>query len=411
MPSTPYRKLMRSACVLLASALLLAACGGGGGNGSASVAQTETTDNGGTASGSTSSPIPERIKNARGALLDGQLVTTNSIGESTAAVANPVSKAPAVIPLYAVSQYRLTYLTVDGGGNLTEASGVLAIPQKPAGAKSPLLSFQHGTIFYDREAPSNDAAATSPVNIIASLGYIVAAADYIGYGASRGKAHPYLQAVPSAAAVTDFLTAAQQWLAEQRQPLNGQLFLTGYSEGGYVTLAAQRALEAAGVPITASVAGAGPYDLQYTLDELLSTKALLAGAGSALGLGRPAAKYPGKFDEAMVDTLLYILVPKNSDVAFDKTFLMDWMADDYTTMYNNSVYDWQVKTPTRLTHGRGDETVPFGNSTRALAAMRARSTPDIDLVECIAVPSDHTNCIKPYAQLMTEYFSLFAHDM
>ena len=33
-------------------------------------------------------------------------------------------------------------------------------PQKPAGAKSPLLSYQHGTIFRDAEAPSNNAVAS-----------------------------------------------------------------------------------------------------------------------------------------------------------------------------------------------------------------------------------------------------------
>lgn len=404
---------LRVSWLLVCASLLLTACGGGGGNGTTSTSgQTSLASN--TADTSTAlPPIPPRITNARGALLDGQLAKTNGLQESTAAISNPVSKAPSVIPLYDVKQYRITYQTLDGGGNLTTASGIIAVPQKPAGAKSPLLSFQHGTVFYDREAPSNDTVATSPVNIIASLGFVVVAADYIGYGASRGKDHPYLQKAPSAAAVTDFLIAAKQWLAEQRLPLNDQLFLTGYSEGGYVTLAAQQALEAAGIPITASVAGAGPYDLQYTLDELLSSKALLAAAGGALGLSRPApaAKYPGKVDEAMVDTLLYFLIPKNSDIKFSKTFLMDWMADDYATMRNNSLYDWQAKTPTRLTHGRGDETVPFGNSTRALEGMRTQGTANIELAECIVSPSDHTNCIKPYAQLMTEYFSTFARDL
>lgn len=246
-------RLLRPAVLLLASALLVTACGGGG-----SSSTTQSTNLAGATDGLTTSlpSIPARITNARGALLDGQLVKTNSLQESTDAISDPAAKAPTVIPVYEVKQYRVTYQTLDGDGKLSTASGIIAVPQKPAGAKSPLLSFQHGTVFHDKEAPSNDTVATSPVNIIASLGFVVVAADYIGYGASQGKDHPYLQKDPSAAVVTDFIVAARQWLAEQRQPLNDQLFLTGYSEGGYVTLAAQQALEAAGTPITASVAGA-----------------------------------------------------------------------------------------------------------------------------------------------------------
>ncbi|WMP18923.1 alpha/beta hydrolase family protein [Thiothrix lacustris] len=404
-----YRHLLRPTYQLLACALLLTACGSGSSTSNAQNNLTGTSDTTTTAL----APIPARITNTRGALLDGTLVKTNTVQESTAAISNPTAKAPAVIPVYDVKQYRVTYQTLDGDGKLSTASGIIAVPQKPTGAKSPLLSFQHGTVFHNIEAPSNDTVATSPVNIIASLGFVVIAADYIGYGASQGKDHPYLQKDPSAVAVTDFIVAARQWLAEQRQPLNDQLFLTGYSEGGYVTLAAQQALEAAGTPITASVAGAGPYDLQYTLDELLNTKAILSAAGGALGLSRPdlAAKYPGKVDEATVDLLMYILIPKESDIKFSKTFLMDWMANDYPTMKNNSLYDWQAKTPTRLTHGRDDDTVPFGNSTRALDGMRAKGTSNIELDECFAIPADHTGCIKPYAQVMTQYFSTFAKDL
>jgi pimeloyl-ACP methyl ester carboxylesterase len=298
---------------------------------------------------------------------------------------------------------------------------MVSVPQKPTGFRSPIISYQHGTTFYDKETPSNDFVATTPPSIIASMGYIVVTADYMGYGASLGKKHPYLQSDPSALAVADFLTAAKQWLAEQRINTNGQLFLTGYSEGGYVTLAAQRALQATSTPITATVAGAGPYDLRKTLDILFSSSNVAAAISdsisNSLGLksqdtsATVSAKYPGKLDEAIVDLVMGILIPKGADITFDKKFLMDYMADDYATMSYNSVYDWQATSPVRLTQGRDDETVPFENSTLALDAMRAHGTKDIELVECMAVPSNHENCIKPYIQTMTNFFSAFAQDL
>lgn len=417
---TPRLSISGSACALLL-AVLLTACGGGSNDNMLPAGNQDGIQNITTAAALPL--IPPRIINARGALLEnGEHLRLNSVEEITAAVDDPLAKSPPVIPVYPVKNYRLTYLTIDSKGELAEASGLVAVPQKPAGAYSPLLSFQHGTIFYDREAPTNDPTPTSPANIIASQGYIVLAADYVGYGASKGKAHPYLQAEPSAASVVDFITAARQWLTEQRIPVNEQLFLTGYSEGGYVTLAAQQALEAAGVPITATVAGAGPYDLKYTLDELLDTSDVLGAIGSVIGNWwqslRPeadspqlAAKYPGKLDEAKVNALLYFLIPKDSDVEFDKTFLMDWMGDDDEAMRRNSVHDWKALTPIRLTHGQDDETVPFGNSIRALAAMRNQGTSDIELEECIVSPSDHTNCIRPYGTVLINYFSTMVRDL
>lgn len=411
--------------LLLISLLLLSACGGGGSNsapsdtGNSGNSTSNNSDKNTNNSNNELPPAPARITNTRGALLDGELLYTHSTQAISEAVANPVAKAPPVMPIYDVDNYRLTYQTVDGEGRLTTASGVVVVPKKPQGFRSPLLSFQHGTIFYDREAPSNDKAATAPPSIIASQGYIVLAADYIGYGASLGTDHPYLRADASAASVIDFIVAARQWLAEQAIPTNEQLFLTGYSEGGYVTLVAQRELERQGTPLTAVVAGAGPYDLQYTLDTLLNTKAVLSALGGSvskwLSSFRPAtdyaAKYPGKIDEARVDTLLYFLIPQDSDVEFDKTFLMDWMAEDADALRANSVYDWQALSPTRLTHGRDDATVPFDNSNRALNAMRKRGTQDIELVECIAQPADHTNCIPPYGAALVTYFSSFANDL
>lgn len=69
------------------------------------------------------------------------------------------------------------------------ASGLVSVPVKAAGARNPVLSYQHGTIFRDIEAPSNNAVASEVAVVMASLGYIVLAPDYVGFGASKGT-HP-----------------------------------------------------------------------------------------------------------------------------------------------------------------------------------------------------------------------------
>lgn len=404
----PKQAVLGLACMLISCTLMLQGCIDG----------NQQTGNGSPNQSSTTSENPTTsVAPSQGILLHSTLLNHTSLDELHQAVQTPQSKVVNIFPLYSVNSYRLTYLTIDGDGTLTEASGLISIPQKTANTSSPLLSFQHGTIFYNKDAPSNDLSASNPARLLASLGYVVISADYVGYGASQGKKHPYLRATPSAAAVTDFLSAARQWLATQSITINNQLFLTGYSEGGYVTLAAQRALETAGIHVTSSIAGAGPYHLQKTLDKVLSSSAISDALKQKLGfrptannVQREAAKYPGKWDELVVDTIMDVLIPDDSDIRFDKTFLMDYMADDYTTMEANSVYNWQARAPIRLTHGRDDSTVPFDNASITLDTMRQRQV-DVALEECFATPADHDQCIRPYTTFVTNYLNGIAQNL
>src|ERR1700691_5251020 len=47
---------------------------------------------------------------------------------------------------------------------------------------------------------------------------------------------------------------------------DGQLFITGYSQGGYVAMATHRAMETAGMTVTASAPMSGPYALAAFVD-------------------------------------------------------------------------------------------------------------------------------------------------
>jgi hypothetical protein len=89
------------------------------------------------------------------------------------------------------------------------------------------LSYQHATIKTDAEAPSNHATADEPAVLFASLGYLVSAADYVGYGTTKGLPHPYLLATPTAVSVVDFMTATSRWRQMKSIADNGQVFLTG----------------------------------------------------------------------------------------------------------------------------------------------------------------------------------------
>jgi dienelactone hydrolase len=109
--------------------------------------------------------------------------------------------------------------------------------------------------------------------VLGSYGYAVVVPDYLGLGTSPGY-QTYLHAGSEATCVVDALRAGRSLCSSNRVSLNGQLFLTGFSQGGHVTMAAHRELEAFHTnefTVTASAPCAGTYDLGgVTLEDILA---------------------------------------------------------------------------------------------------------------------------------------------
>lgn len=408
------------AAFALALTAVLASCGGND-----EVAATESTRrplSANTASAAEAAAAPAAQQDeapvadgaSPGALHDVTPLGTVSAYEVAQAVIG--SRVPAIAPVYDVETFRVTYMTTDGQGLPILASGLLALPKKAAGAPSPVISYQHGTVYLDAEAPSNNATAGEPPVVLASLGYIVVAADYVGYGASKGAPHPYLLSAPTAAAVVDMLSAARSHAVRSGLLPNGQLFLVGYSEGGYATVAAHRALQVAGGEIAGAVIGsapgAGPLDVGAMFDELLrrvrSENRMLAWL-----IDPDLLQYLGSSLRRQVrDELLKRLLPDETDVVFQTTFIDNFLANDRGAISRDSdVHDWRPATPVRLFHGRDDQTVPFAGSEHALQAMLARGAPDVQLAECPLVPSAHLPCVTPYWSHILSQMALVARDL
>jgi poly(3-hydroxybutyrate) depolymerase len=187
----------------------------------------------------------------------------------------------AYTPRCNIDIHQITYETVDPSGALTPGSGALMVPSgtDPACSGSrPILMYAHGTST-DRQfniADISDASNSEGVllaAVFAAQGYIVVAPNYIGYDSSTLSYHPYLVADQQSKDMIDALTSARSALPTTTAPsttASAKLFLTGYSQGGYVAMATHRAMQDAGMTVTASAPMSGPYALSAFGDAIFA---------------------------------------------------------------------------------------------------------------------------------------------
>lgn len=395
--STPFLRRSFSLTPLLLAAALVA-CGGGDDD--------------------PATPEQPPENSAPGALLSGSMVNTITPAQITQAFKDPESHIQGgIVPRYSVSSYRLNYVTTDKNGAKVTASGLVSVPVKAAGARSPVLSYQHASTFRNNQAPSIKVEAVEPPLVLASLGYIVVAPDYVGFGASYGVEHPYLTSSPSSRAVIDMLSAAQTWRRQAGVADNGQLFLAGYSEGGYATMAAHRAIHQQGgelkTQLQAAVPGAGPYDVQETLDEQLDRVRKLFPPLALLIDPDHLSDASESVRNEVRRLLLRQMVPEDGDVRYQTLFMDRFLADDKAGIAaEHSVHlGWAPSVPVYLFHGRGDLTVPYSAAESARDTLRAAGAPDVTLTDCTTPKFGHLDCVPEYFRFAVDRMGRLAKDL
>jgi pimeloyl-ACP methyl ester carboxylesterase len=175
-------------------------------------------------------------------------------------------------PSCSIDVYEIQYGTVGAKGEATTGSGALMVPTgnaSPCTGQRPIVEYAHGT----NVAKSFDIAQISTGSngeglilaaVFAAEGYIVVAPNYTGYNTSTLPYHPYLVAAAQSDDMIDAMTAAKSALPVPTATSvsgNGKVFITGYSQGGFVAMATAAAMQAAGTAATAAGPMSGPYAL------------------------------------------------------------------------------------------------------------------------------------------------------
>ncbi len=251
-------------CITATTCLVLNACGGGG--------------NSGNIGGSSAPPAP-------GTLLSSPLTPVSSFSATdllaqVTAASNPrLAQIESSVgpPVCDIEVYHIEYATVGGAGEATTAAGALMVPTGThAGCSGPrpIVLYAHATA---TDRGFNIADLTNEQNaeglllaaVFVSQGYIVVAPNYAGYDTSTLPYDAFLVADQQSQDMINALQAARSALPTATAAGtsdSGKLFITGYSQGGYVALATHRAMQAAGMTVTASAPMSGPYALSAFVD-------------------------------------------------------------------------------------------------------------------------------------------------
>jgi pimeloyl-ACP methyl ester carboxylesterase len=326
---------------------------------------------------------------------------------------------------YGVRSYTVVYET-QWKGKTIKASGLVLLPTGINEA-APIISVQHGTSFTKDEAPTVAGGFTG-MELFAAAGFIVVMPDYIGYGSSSDAFHPYYDKTHSAYSVIDMVTAAREFLKKEAVMFNQKLFLGGYSEGGYVTLAAAAELESkAGndFKLAAVAAGAGGYDLIHmlkgvTTESYYAYPAYLAfvlmSYNNTYDWNKPLAYF---FKKQYADALAKYMngsyggwtinqhLTTNLPTLLDAEFYARLKKADgeialKEALKKNSIPGWRTKTPIRLYHGTRDEIIPLQNSESTLKSFHLAGSNHVTLTTIPA--GTHGSSLFPMLEQMIPWF-------
>lgn len=293
------------------------------------------------------------------------------------------SKAASYIE-HGVNYYEITYKT-NYKGQVIIASGLVTFPDTEKTV--PMLSFHNGTETKHANAPTLNSDFTS-LSSIAGAGYIFVVPDYIGFGTSSDVFHPYYVKDLMAGSIVDMLKAAKELAVQEGYNFDGRVFLSGYSEGGYATMAAHKEMEentVDGLELVASAPSSGGYDIKgmqeyffsqveyanpyymayvamsyQTTYDWSSTMTTFFQEPYATGIPNyfDGSLSGGEINAKLTTTVANFVQPSFlNEVDTNSDF-----AEIVSAFEENSLHNWMPTKTMYMYHGTADITVPYQNS-------------------------------------------------
>ncbi len=171
-----------------------------------------------------------------------------------------------------------SYPTRNVAGESVRASAIIVMPAEYYNADpKPEFDFtvlmNHGATTAKKNVPSHGGNLADFEKLIAEKKAVGVAADYIGFESS-GQIQAFAFGDVNARTSLQALICARKWLSSQGYSWKDKLANVGYSQGGQTAMHVQKLVDTTSVygsiNITKTFAGAGPYDINTTVNKSLS---------------------------------------------------------------------------------------------------------------------------------------------
>lgn len=325
---------------------------------------------------------------------------------------------------YDVDIFKVKYNTTYKGDEII-ASGFVILPKTTE--QVGMVSFQHGTITAHKDAPTASPLNDTEVILYACLGsagFIGVVPDYIGFGESKNILHPYYVEEATASCVLDNLKAAKEFASEKNVKFNQKLFLAGYSQGGYATMAAHKAIEADGLEgfdLKASFPASGGYDVKgmqeylfaqqtynqphYIAYVAMSYQSFYSWTGtlneffSQPYADRIPTLFNGVLGAGEINDQLTSNIPQLINPDLLENIETDQKYGYLVDAFNeNSLLDWTPEIKMYMYHGNADTTVPYQNSVSSYNHFIANGASEEVVTFTTLQGADHASGIFPYLE-------------
>lgn len=294
---------------------------------------------------------------------------------------------------YAVDVYEIIYKTRWHDGSEILASGFYYKPQK-AQTELPTMVMNHGT---QLKKDIEEKLGGLMVGCIAfsTDGYISLYPHYVGMG-KGDKTHLYQIAESEAFANIDMLRAARELNTILGVKTNGQLFITGYSQGGHAAMAAHKMIQEeynTEFQVTASAPMSGAYDMTGVQADVMFEKYFNQAylPYLILSIQEQYNVWEGDIYDVFVEPYKSIIKEKvnNEHKLKEVSKLLpeipaDMLRPDVVEEFKNNPdfiftkvlaknnnYDWKPESPMMLCYCNADEQVSYKNAFVARDAMKA----------------------------------------
>lgn len=299
----------------------------------------------------------------------------------------------------AVDLYEITYKGLWLDSTYIIAKGAMYVPvsDKPLAE----MVYCHGTRISVKQNYGIQDLEQFVAMMHAADGYIAYFPFYYGMGGGE-KEHVYQHYWTEAMSVIHMIKACREILPQIGTKTTGQLFVTGYSQGGHAAAATHKMIETGRFPdvqITASSPMSGAYDMTGTQSPTMFIEYdrphylpyLLISYDYAYNIFdgdiyeafappydteiKELFKQPRVIDYGYLDSIL---------PSIPSTMIKDSLVEVFRTDENfvftqklaeNNLYDWKPKAPIQLCACYGDNEVLYQNTEVAYAAMKAKNAP------------------------------------